>query len=426
MDIKDSKIYDRRKKRLFKNWYYLTILQIAQYIIPFIPIPYLVRVLSPEKFGLVAFAVAVSQFFAVFVEYGFSYSAVKRIAVNRHDNAKITEIYSSTIIIKAAIFCIAAAVFTAVVFFVPKISDEKIVFTFAFAMVFADIFFTTWFFQGMEKMKYIAYLNLIMEILFVAAIFMFIRNESDYYLVPLIDAICSFVIGIASIYIIHKVFGIKFKLQPTGKIFYYFKRGWHYFVSDFASNAYTSVSVFILGFISNNAIVGYYRAALSILLPVKALFEPVVQAAYPYMSKAAEESKERALSFFKTYSLSVAAVAFVVSAVLFAGSESIVKVLLGQEYLESAVLLKIMSVIPFLYTLNMIFSMHIMYPFGMKVNFAKITTWSAVISFALIPVFAISLNDIGMALILVTGELYISIMAFRYIKKKGFIVTKPG
>ncbi|MCL2390551.1 MAG: oligosaccharide flippase family protein, partial [Endomicrobia bacterium] len=211
MEIKNLSAYDKRKKRLFKNWYYLTILQIAQYVVPFIPIPYLVRVLSLDKFGLVAFAVAISQFFAVFVEYGFSYSSVKRIAINKSDNDKITEIYSATIIIKALIFTVMAAIFVPIVLFVPQISGEKLVFIYAFLMVFSDIFFTTWFFQGMERMRYIAYLNLVMEILFVVLIFIFVREEKDYYLVPLLNSLCSLLIGLISIRIIYKVFGVKFK-----------------------------------------------------------------------------------------------------------------------------------------------------------------------------------------------------------------------
>jgi len=424
MEIKQQPTYDKRKRKLFRNWYYLTVLQISLFLVPFIPIPYLVRVLSPEKFGITAFAVALAQFLSVFVEYGFSYSAVKRIAIHKGDNEKVTEIYSSAIIIKALIFAAVAAVFAMLVLFIPRISAEKTVFVFAFFMVFADIFFTVWFFQGMEKMRYIAYLNLIMESLYVVLVFLFIKQESDYIYVPLLDALCSFIIGVVSIGIIYKFFGIKFKMQPWERIRYHFKNSWHYFVSDFASNAYMSASVFILGFIASNAaIVGYYRAALSILTPVKALFEPIVQAAYPYMSKTASESREKAVAFLRTYSFGVAVAAFAVSAALFLSSGFIVKLFLGPEYAASEILLRIMAVVPFLYTLNMIFCLHIMYPFGMKVNFAKITAWSALLSVALIPLLAFRFQDVGMSGIMVIGELFISVMAYKYIRSHGFAQT---
>ena len=417
MEIKTSKPVDKGKKRLFKNWYYLTVLQIAQFAVPFIPIPYLVRVLSPEKFGLVAFAVAMSQVFAVFVEYGFSYSAVKGIAIFKKDPAKVCEIYSCAIIIKALIAVVLTAVFLLCAFFIPQIAQEKTLFFFAFLMIYSDIFFTTWFFQGYEKMKYIAWLTLIVECLYVLSVFIFIRSANDYIYVPLLDAVCYFVIGIISIIIIRKKFGVPLKFQPVSRIIFHFKRSWHYFVSDFASNVYSAASVFILGFIAPSAVVGYYRAALSVLPPIKALFEPVVQAAYPYMSKNAVENKERALYFLKTYSFAVALAAFAVSAILFLSSDLIVKIFLGAQYQSSSLILKIFSPIPFLYALNMIFALHIMYPFGMKVNFAKTTAWSAIISFALIPVLAVFFQGAGMAAIMVIGELFISLVCYAKIRK---------
>lgn len=142
---------DKRKRKLFRNWYYLTVLQIAQYVLPFVPIPYLVRVLSPEKFGLVAFAAAMAQFFSVFVEYGFSYSAVKRIAVNKKDKRKVEEIFSCAVIIKAVIACVLASVFVPLVLFVPQIYGEKTVFIFAFFMIFADIFLPPGFFRAWKN-----------------------------------------------------------------------------------------------------------------------------------------------------------------------------------------------------------------------------------------------------------------------------------
>ncbi|MDR1940972.1 MAG: oligosaccharide flippase family protein, partial [Endomicrobium sp.] len=338
MEIKQSSIVYKGKKKLFKNWYYLTVLQIAQFVIPFIPIPYLVRVLSPEKFGLTAFAIAFAQLFAIFADYGFSYSAVKGIAVFKKDADKVCEIFSCAIIIKAVMAAAVTCVFGACLFLIPQLSHEKTVFVFAFLMVYADIFFTLWFFQGYEKMKYFAWLTVILQTLYVLGIFIFVKSESDYIYVPLLDALCYFIIGAASLAIIRKKFGVCFKLQPLNKIKFHFKRSWHYFISDFASNAYSCVGVFVLGFIANNAAVGYYRAALSVLFPLKAIFEPVVQAAYPYMSRLAVNSKTQALHFLKTYSALVAGAAFCASCLLFLSSEYIVALFLGADYAPSAVI----------------------------------------------------------------------------------------
>ena len=65
---------------LRKNILSLFVLQGANYILPLVTIPYLVRVLGPANFGRIAFAQAFIQYFVMLTDYGFNLSATRDIA----------------------------------------------------------------------------------------------------------------------------------------------------------------------------------------------------------------------------------------------------------------------------------------------------------------------------------------------------------
>lgn len=56
------------KKRLYENFFSLSALQAVNYLLPLITLPYLVRVLGPEKYGLTAFASSFAGFFIIITE----------------------------------------------------------------------------------------------------------------------------------------------------------------------------------------------------------------------------------------------------------------------------------------------------------------------------------------------------------------------
>ena len=72
-------------KVLLENFFSLSILQSANYLLPLVTLPYLTRVIGVELFGEFAVAAAIIIYFQTFVSFGFDYTATRNIAKVQSD-----------------------------------------------------------------------------------------------------------------------------------------------------------------------------------------------------------------------------------------------------------------------------------------------------------------------------------------------------
>lgn len=281
------------KKRLLGNFLSLSGLQIFTYILPLITLPYLVRVLGVEKYGLVMFAQSFIMFFHILVDYGFNLSATREIAVNRENKDKITEIYSSVMSIKIMLLAVSFGVLALVVSSFEKFTPDTNLYFLTFLMVVGQALFPIWYFQGMERMKYITIINIFSRVIFTAAIFVFVHQEDDYILVPVLNGLGACVGSIYALWLVKTSFKQKFMFQHWKTISLHFKDSTRFFLSRVAVSIYTSANAFLLGLFTNNTMVGYYSIAEKLYRAIQSLYGPINQALYPYVAK------ERNISLYK-------------------------------------------------------------------------------------------------------------------------------
>jgi len=406
-------------RRLFENFMSLSILQVANYILPLVTFPYLVRVLGPEKYGLIAFAQAFIGYFGILTDYGFNLSATREVSIYRGDREKISEIFSSVTIIKFALMILSFVIFIILVFSFDKFRNDWRLYFLTFGSILGNVLFPVWLFQGMERMKYITFLNLLSKIIFTGAIFIFIRKSSDYLYVPGINLLGALISGILALWIIFKNFKIKFILPSLEDIKHQLKEGWYIFISTVAISLYTVSNTFILGLFTNNTIVGYYSAAERLIKAVQGLLTPVSQTVYPYISKLASESKERALNVIRKLIMLVGGGTFFVSLLIFIFAAPIVNIILGAQYQQSIIILRILAFLPFIIGLATVYATLFLLGFGYSKVWSKIIIISSLLDIVFIFIFVglFSLAYIGVSISWVLTEVCVFLMSYLFYKK---------
>ncbi|TCW60197.1 flippase [Treponema sp. J25] len=411
-------------RRLFENFVSLAILQGLNYILPLITFPYQVRVLGVEKFGLLSFATATIGYFQTLTDYGFNLSATREVAIHRENKEKLEEIFSSVMIIKAGLFVLSFLLLNILVFSFEKFRSDWFVYYLAFGMVLGQVLFPVWFFQGMERMRYITFLNILAKGFFTIAIFIFVKTQEDYWKVPLLNSIGFVVAGVLSLLLIKKQFNVSIKLVGKYGIISQLRDGWHVFVSTIATSLYTISTTFILGIFTNNVIVGYYSAADKIIQAVKGLYGPLSQALFPFISKKVFESKEKSLIFIRKITKYVFIITILLSSLLFILSDLIVAILLGKNYVNSIMILKILAIHPLLIGLSNIFGIQTMLAYGRKKAFQNILIIASLLNIAL-SLFLVPLyTHIGSAISVTIVEFFVTFTMFLYLQKIGIKIVE--
>ena len=126
----------KRYNTIIKNTGYLSVLEIFKLIMPFIALPYIIRVIGAENYGLIAFVQTVISYFSMFVNFGLDISAVRNVALARNDEDKLSEVVSSVLCLKCIFIFISFLFLCILIFFFELFDDNILIFLFAFLSCF--------------------------------------------------------------------------------------------------------------------------------------------------------------------------------------------------------------------------------------------------------------------------------------------------
>lgn len=404
-------------RTVLANAAFLSGLQVITYLLPVIVLPYLFRVLGPEKFGLIFFALAFVQYFMILTDYGFNISATKEISLHREQPAKINEIFSSIMTLKLFFAFAGLIALITVISLVPKFEQDWLLYALSFGVVIGNSLFPLWFFQGMERMKYIAGLSIIGELLYVVGVFALIKGPQDYLKVPLINSMVFLTTGALGQFLAFRDFKIKFKPPKYHDLQRQLDLGWNIFISNVAINTYTNTRIFAVGLLTNNTLTGLYSIAEKIATIAQTFpLASFTQAVFPRLSKIYAKNKIKAFMLMNQIQLITTNIALILLPVIFLVAPWIVKLACGQIYPETVTSLRLLIVSVFFISANA-FRVQFLLVSGKTDLYSKIHITMAIVGFPLILLLISSFSYVGAAGATVLIELGILTLTYLAIKK---------
>ncbi|MBW7618012.1 oligosaccharide flippase family protein [Citrobacter portucalensis] len=267
-----------------KNILYLFFIQATNYLFPLITLPYLIRVLGSESFGIYAIVLAIIQYINIIVDFGFNFTSTRLISINSNNKDKINIIYSATMILKIIIFMICLVGIFCYFLFAREMKYLNYIIIGLVGVV-GNILLPVWLFQGIGRMDKIALCSTCAKFISLITVFATVKSENDIAFAIASYSIGLLLSGIISIYIIFCNKYVKLVKVETDFIVGLCKNSFDMFISNITISLYTTFNTILAGIMGGPTIAGYFSAADKLRMAVQGLLSPLQQAIFPKVSQ---------------------------------------------------------------------------------------------------------------------------------------------
>lgn len=364
-----------------KNFLALGISQIANFILPILTMPFLIEKIHPEGYGKVQFAYTSLLLLGFLVDFSHNITAPREIAVNNLNPIKLQLIINKIFTTRLFLAIVSLLILCILLLTVPKYGEEWIMYLLGSTMVFGFAFQSTWFFQGIEQMNYIAYSNIVGKLITLALIFLLVNKPAQYIYVPFFWGIGNLITALLLIVVMIKRFHFIPSFQ-TDFILSELKDGFAVFISNISVIIYMNVGTVLLGFYISDSQLGMYSISERIVMASRQVLSVFSQVIYPTVCKLSLNSFKEVLTYLKKMFVPFLMMVTLGCICLYTFSSFWIVVIAQHDYEVSSTFLKQMSVIPLIVCLN-IPAYQLLIAYNIKSGFTYIMIIGAFIFIAL-------------------------------------------
>jgi len=408
------------KSKIFSNFFALSVVQGANFLIPLIIMPYVISRIGINWFGIISVAQVTMIYLSTIADYGFSLTATREVALYRNEpnTEKISRIFFTVLSTKLIITALLFLMLLVLVVIIPFFKTNFLLYMAGFAYVIGQSLLVSWFFQGIEKMKFVTYSVLLARIVFVVSVFLFIKGPRDSFLFLFFFGLGSILAGFYSIYKAIKICKLSFFFPRWSDILFQLKDGWQIMISNLSANVYLFANVFILRIFAGDLIVGYYSIAEKIFFAVRQILGIFSQVVYPHICQLVQTGKDQTAIFFKKVYLPFLLLVSISSCTVFILSPWITQIFVGKEANLPGVLLRMLSLVPIIVCLN-IPAYQLLLAFDHKKSYLWILTLGTIVNLGANVLLAKLWEAPGTVVAIIITEIFITIGLNRELYKNN-------
>lgn len=403
--------------RLVQNVSALALVQAMTYLVPLVTLPYLTRVLGPEEWGRVAWMRVILSYFTIVTDWGFSWSGVRKISALRNDRAALSESFFAAWTVQWVLCAVALAALGALSLYAPFFAPFRAYVVAGAGIVVAEVLFPVWLLTGLERMREVAVVQLLVRGSAVPLILLLVKAPGDGPRVIAASALTGLVGGAAALIWMRRKLALDWCRPPWRAMRREFLESGAIFFSRVWIVLYTGLTPSILGAMAGASAVGQYVLADKMCGTAQSLLTPLSQALFPRMSYLFAHDRPAALHLLWRSGKLIVLVSGATSLALFVLAEPLVLLAAGRRFLGAAPLLRWLAPLPLIIALSVIFGLQVMLPNQMTRAFNRILAAAGALSLAMIGVWVSLRGAEGAAINTLLVECFVTLAMGVYLSR---------
>jgi len=370
-------------------------------------LPYLVRQLGVEMYGLWSYVVSICAFLNVIAEPGINAFTMQQVAAKRE--AAFDLIPNTTALRLLASFA-ALMVLVGLAHFETRPELRRLLYVYGIGMLFVNLTSADYLLTALEMFHARSFLTVLQQGVYALGVFVFVRSSRDFIWLPVSILGSTVLSGIAGWAVLVKR-GVRIPLRIDARCW----KGivipsFHYAASTLMSNTYHRLGHIAVRWVLGDFALGIYAVGVRVVEILRGFLNIIGQVMMPRLALAAESISEiRRLTTFAVSFLALISVPVTVG--LMATAQLFVPWLFGAKYSADSGLLRWMA--PYLITAPAasLFAGTILFSLGRHRAYLKATAGGAMASVLLYLVLTPSLGLKGAALAFVLAEAVVATIA---------------
>lgn len=367
-----------------KNYIYNLINTVSGILFPLITFPYVSRILLADGIGQVQFFDSIISYISLVTSLGIPLYAVRELARVRDDVQARNKMAIEIIILHSALTLLGYIIVFTMAVTVHKIQADVPLFLLLSASLFFNAIGVGWFYAAVEDFKYITVRSLLVRVCAVVALFILVKTREDLLYYAAIQVSATVGNNIFNFIRLRKYIswntscfsGLQFKKHLRVSL--------RLFVLNLIISLYVILDSVMLGFLKNEAAVGYYAGAMRMTKIVLGIVTSLGVVLLPRFSNLISTGRRgefiglgnKAVSFTLAMVLPMT-----VGLILLA--RPVILLFCGGSYEPSVLTLQILAPIIIFIGFSSLLGMQVLYPLGFEKLVIKATLLGAILNITL-------------------------------------------